>query len=124
MRLSDDSLLNKCLHGKTQNQNESLNGMVCQRVPKEVYVGRYILEFGLYDAVAHFNIGSNTVMKLMDALEIPPGKYTQVGCQKQDHHRVRLAQYKRQEDTKKRRTILRGNKKRKEDKKKQAEGLS
>ena len=30
-----------------QNQNESLNGMVWQRVPKEVYVERDTLEFGL-----------------------------------------------------------------------------
>ena len=34
VRLSDDSLLEKCLHGKTQNQNEALNGMVWQRTPK------------------------------------------------------------------------------------------
>lgn len=27
-RLSDDSLFKKCLHGKTQNQNEALNGMI------------------------------------------------------------------------------------------------
>ena len=32
IRLSEDSLLEKCLHGKTQNQNESLNGMIWQRV--------------------------------------------------------------------------------------------
>ena len=30
IRLSEDSLLEKCLHGKTQNQNESLNGMIWQ----------------------------------------------------------------------------------------------
>ena len=28
VRLSEDNLLKKCPHGKTQNQNESLNGMV------------------------------------------------------------------------------------------------
>ena len=33
-RLSEDSLLEKCLDGKTQNQNESLNGMIWERVPK------------------------------------------------------------------------------------------
>lgn len=27
-RLSEDSLLEKCLHGKTQNQNEVLNDMI------------------------------------------------------------------------------------------------
>jgi hypothetical protein len=38
-RLSQDDLLEKCLHGKTQNQNESLTAMIWQRVPKEIFVG-------------------------------------------------------------------------------------
>ena len=28
MELSDDELLKKCIHGKTQNTNESLNGVI------------------------------------------------------------------------------------------------
>ena len=39
VRLSEDNLLKKFLHGKTQNQNKYLNGMVWQRIPKEVHVG-------------------------------------------------------------------------------------
>ena len=35
VNLSEDDLLEKCLHGKTQNQNESFNGMIWQRIPKE-----------------------------------------------------------------------------------------
>ena len=73
-RLNDDSLLQKCLHGKKQSQNEALNGMVWQRVPEEVYVGLEILELGLYDAVAHFNNGLAAVIKLFNALGITPGK--------------------------------------------------
>ena len=68
--------MQKCLHGKTQNQNESLNGMVWQRIPKEIYVGRETLELGLYDAVSYFNIGSISIIKLFQALGIPSGKYT------------------------------------------------
>lgn len=73
-------MLEKCLHGKTQNQNESLNGMVWQRIPKEVFVGLETLELGLYDAVAHFNIGSVAVIKLLNALGITSGKYTEARC--------------------------------------------
>ena len=65
MRLSDDTLLEKCLHGKTQNRNKALNGMIPQHIPKEVYVGREILEMGLYGAVAPFNIGTSAVLKLL-----------------------------------------------------------
>ena len=32
--LSDESLLEKCLHGKTQNQNESFNSIIWDRIPK------------------------------------------------------------------------------------------
>ena len=42
-RLSEDSLLERCLDGKTQNQNESLNGMIWDLVPKEVFVGAQLL---------------------------------------------------------------------------------
>jgi hypothetical protein len=124
IRLSDDNLLNKCLHGKTQNQNESFNGMVWQRVPKEVYVGRDLIEFGLYDAVAHFNEGSRTVLKLYDSLKIPPGKYTEVGCRVLDDERIYGAEYKEMDKSKKRRKVLRGQRKNKEDKKQQAEGAT
>ena len=60
--------------------------MVWQRIPKEVYVGREILEMGLYDAVAHFNMGTSAVLKLFDALGIPPGKFTDAECQQEDHN--------------------------------------
>ena len=44
-RLSQDDL-QKCLHGKVQNQNEYLNGLIRQLEPKEVFVGRELLKFG------------------------------------------------------------------------------
>ncbi|XP_032238287.2 uncharacterized protein LOC5512949 [Nematostella vectensis] len=122
VRLSEASLLEKCLHGKTQNQNESLNAMIWQRVPKEVHVGRDILELGLYDAVCHFNMGYSSVLRLLEALKIPAGKYTEAGCGLEDTSRVRLAEYKSKEASKRRRKVLRGKRKKKEDKKKQAEG--
>ena len=123
-RLSDDALLEKCLHGKTQNQNESLNGMVWQRIPKEVFVGKETLEFGLYDAIAHFNMGAKTVLLVYEALGIPTGLYTQRGCQYLDSERIYKAHYKDQHESKKRRKVLRGKKKRKEDKKQQSEGVT
>ena len=123
-RLSEDSLLQKCLHGKTQNRNESLNGMVWQRVPKEVFVGKDVLEFGLFDAVSHFNMGAETVLQLYEALEIPAGKYTEDGCQFLDAERTYMAVYKDQEHNKMRRKVLRGKKKRKEDKSQRSEGVT
>ena len=50
-------MLEKCLHGKTQNGNEFLNGMIWERLPKTKYVGFEKLKFGVFDAIANFNYG-------------------------------------------------------------------
>ena len=38
-----------------QNQNEALNAVIRQRIRKEVFVHRDIIEFGVYDAVLQFS---------------------------------------------------------------------
>ncbi|GFT54359.1 uncharacterized protein TNCV_2726961 [Trichonephila clavipes] len=38
LELCTKELLTKCLHGKTQNSNQCLNGVIWQRVPEEVFV--------------------------------------------------------------------------------------
>lgn len=119
-RLSEDSLLEKCLHGKTQNQDEAANGMVWEHIPKEVFVGADLLEFGLFDAVSHFNIAARTVLLLLKAIKISPGKYTKEGCMRLDPDHIRGAEYKKSDERKKRRKVLREQTKKKEDKNQQA----
>lgn len=96
--------------------------MIWQRVPKEVFVEKDVLELGLFDAVAHFNMGSQTVLQLYESLGITPGIYTAKECQVIDKKRLYVAEYQEKETTRKRRKVLRGQKKKKEDKKKQSEG--
>ena len=69
MDLSDDNLLTKCLHGQTQNNNESLNGVIWKRCPKDVFVGRSTLEMGVASAVISFNDGQSGILKVMENLE-------------------------------------------------------
>ena len=102
-RLSNDELLKKCLDGKTQNQNESLNGMIWNRLPKGVFVGATVLKFGVYDAVAHFNIGSKAAVSIMDELGMVPGKYFLEGMKEIDKKRIAKGNFKNKEGTKKRR---------------------
>ena len=101
-RLSEDELLQKCLHGKTQNQNESFNGLIWQRIPKEVFVGKDLLELGLFDAVAHFNMGSQSALQLHEALGIKPGAFTMKGCEEMNKDRLHVAEYHERETSKKR----------------------
>ena len=46
VELTEDALLEKCLHDKTQNQNESFNGMIWQRIPKDVRGNAATFEIG------------------------------------------------------------------------------
>ena len=87
--------------------------MVWQRVPKEVFVGKDVLEFGLFDAVANFNMGAQTVLQLYEALRIPAGKYTDDGCQSLDTEHTYKAVYKGQEHNKRKKVPREEKEKRK-----------
>lgn len=50
--LAKTDLLRKCLHGKTQNVNESGNNVIWSRVPKKNFVRLNTLEFGVCDAIS------------------------------------------------------------------------
>ena len=120
--LSSDTLLTKCLHGKTQNHNESFNGMVWNRIPKTTYLSYQQLEFGIYDAVANFNIGFKASVLIYEKLGFCPGTFTLRGCQHRNRKRLFQSSYKMSSPVKKRRKILRAQKKSKADKTKEKEG--
>ncbi|GFX38417.1 uncharacterized protein TNCV_2343921 [Trichonephila clavipes] len=70
LELCTKELLTKCLHGKTQNSNECLNGVIWQRVPKEVFVCLKILKSGALDAVIQFNDGYKGCVEIFKKLNI------------------------------------------------------
>ncbi|GFW38793.1 uncharacterized protein TNCV_3881601 [Trichonephila clavipes] len=57
LELCTKELLTKCLHGKTKNSNQCLNGVIWQRVPEEVFVCLKTLKSNALDAVILFNDG-------------------------------------------------------------------
>jgi len=61
--LSSTNLLSKCLHGKTQNNNECLNKLIWDRCVKEVSVGRETIEEAVYCAMGQFNDGDVSVVR-------------------------------------------------------------
>lgn len=64
--------LNRCLHGGTQNSNESFNNVLWSRVPKRVFVQRSTLQLGMYDAVITFNDGMAARANVLRKLNIEP----------------------------------------------------
>ena len=117
-----ENLLAKCLHGKTQNQNKSYNATVWDRIPKSTFVELKTFEIGVYDAVAHFNIGNVATTLIYDAMNINPGHYTLIGCAEGNTRRKTNALRKSSNIYKNRRGYIRGLKKAKTVKKKQKEG--
>ena len=74
--LSKTELLEKCLHGKTQNCNEALNAFIWNRLPKEIFVGPYVLEMGVCSAVLSFSSGTSALLRIFDKLGMTSGYYT------------------------------------------------
>lgn len=120
--LSRDELLKKCLHGKTQNQNEAFNALIWERVPKATYVSLNHLRLGTYDAIGNFNIGRKSSCLMMERLGMIPGRYTTKQCKNINKKRLYHSQYKSTEKARKRRKIIRGLKKSAMDKFEQTEG--
>ena len=78
--LTKDDDLAKCLHGITQNANESLNALFWQRVPKNIYCGIDKLQLAVYDSVAVFNYGRQASLDIYKLLNITPGTFCTNSC--------------------------------------------
>ena len=104
-------MLEKCLHGKTQNANESSNGMIWNRVLKATHVGLDVLSVGVYDAISNFNYGEKVALYIMELLNIDPGYYMTKSCRSVNMRRKRSSIFRMSELQEKRRKILRHSKK-------------
>ena len=109
--LSKDELLSKCLHGQTQNANESLNNIIWLKCPKRVYVKRSTLEMGVNAAVLEFNEGANSLSRVIQQYSIEDGIFMTAGSDKKNKSRVKSMENKALEKVRKRRKQLRSIKK-------------
>lgn len=88
MELCDQNLLKKCLHGMTQNNNESFNGVLWQMVPKSTFVELKTLQLGAYLAVLQFNKGMSSVITVLESMGITTGQYMLKGLCQIDKERI------------------------------------
>ena len=68
--------MKKCLDCKTQNQSESFNGTVWNRLQKTTYVGYCQFALGVCDTVAVFNNGHKASIDLYEDMNMRPGFFT------------------------------------------------
>lgn len=90
--LSQDSLLNTCLHGGTQNTNESFHNVIWQRCPKTIFVGKKRIQLAVDDATIVYNDGECGRFPVFEKLGMEVGKWTKLCFQQLDRNRVRGVQ--------------------------------
>ena len=86
--LSSEVLLKKCLHGRTQTNNEAINGFIWNRLPKDVFVGWYTLQIGVSSAVLNFNLGAHGLVDVFENLGMSAGFFTEEFCTHRDSSRI------------------------------------
>lgn len=120
--LTKDQELSKCLHGQTQNANESFNATIWDRAPKANYCALSTLKLCVYDAVASYNYGGLATIDIFSYLRMEPGYFTTKMCEQMNITRKYVSAYKNMDTSKKQRKLIRGKKKKKGDKENKKEG--
>lgn len=90
--LSDSRLLERCVGGFTQNNNESFNALVWQIAPKSNSSCSVIVEIALYISAITFNEGALATLKIMDLLGIKIGSTLYSYCTDRDSNRIKAAE--------------------------------
>ena len=121
VELSANELLSKCLHGGTQNSNESLHNVIWVKCPKTVFVSKPTLEIAVYSAVIEFNEGSHGINDVFNNMGLASGSQCSNLTKKRDTSRVKKMIRKSSDKEKKKRKTLRGVKKGYLDKQKELE---
>lgn len=98
--LSANELLERCLGGNTQNNNESFNGLLWHFAPKHIYSGAKMVQIAAYLATGIFNERFYAVLKIFDTMRIVIGPEAKSSADNRDEHRIRIAEKRYLEATK------------------------
>lgn len=89
--LSNVNLLERCVGGFTQNNNESYNQLIWKISPKIVPCGSKVVEIAAYFAAATYNEGTTSLLHIMSALGLSLGTAAHDYAQKEDEERVMIS---------------------------------
>ena len=122
-RLGSRSLLEKCVHGYTQNANECLHSTLWRFCPKELFFGKVSIDLACALAVCSFNDGASSLTAIASRLGVQSTPLSQHHLRKKDYKRLSRSKYGKSEEAKKHRRAARKKRKGLEDKTKQKEGI-
>ena len=94
IKLSDDTLLLRCISGHTENQNESINGMLWAKRPKYKFAGKAKVELAVCDTINIFNSGAASKARAMSKSGVNPGSNMFFGLKLEDNERLNHAERK------------------------------
>ena len=94
VRLSEDKLLQRCLMGLTQNQNEAINGILWSNCPKTSFCGRQKVEIAVCETVCYFNSGAASKGIILKKIGLEPGENMLRAIESQDCERIKEAERK------------------------------
>ncbi|XP_074114279.1 uncharacterized protein LOC141537286 [Cotesia typhae] len=89
--LEKQELLERCLGGNTQNNNESFNNCVWSMAPKHIFCGKKIVEIACQTAACIFNEGFHPVLKILEVMGVKIGPITTQFAADCDRTRIRVA---------------------------------
>ena len=98
--LSREDLLERCLGDHTQNANESFNSTIWRLTPKHLHSGQKIIELSACIAAGVFNEGYNSILRLMNQLDIVVGNQALNFAKNTDEARVTRQNRMSQSETK------------------------
>ena len=99
--LSSDKILSACKRGLTQNQNESINGILWSKCPKRLFCGKARLTISVCETITYYNEGALSRKIFMSELNLNSSVNTTLGLRKQNTTRIRHAKKKTTEKYKK-----------------------
>ena len=105
--LTKDELLERCLGGNTQNNNESFNATVWSMAPKHTFSGKKIVKIACLTAACIFNEGFSTVLKIMETMHVGIGETAVAYAATRDRQRIQVGNRRSSEASKEGRTMLR-----------------
>lgn len=105
--LSKDALLERCVGGFNQNNNESYNQLIWKISPKIISCGSTVVKTAAYIAACTFNEGMSSLLTIMSTMGVSLGRNAHDYARKEDELRVGLAERKAQQCTREARILRR-----------------
>ena len=110
-RLTEENLLNRCLQGLTQNQNEAANHLLWSKCPKTKFCGRQKILPAVSETIGEFNTGAASKAMVLKSSGVAPHHNMLSALRNADKIRIKKAAIKISEKARHARRKLRAKRK-------------